>query len=73
MVLYMSLQSFDSPKTRVAITGVCVFVCIPPETCVFNDSPVASVLIVVYAGSLPLSALLQALSRLFFLFWAVLV
>lgn len=27
--------------------------CILPETCVFNDSPVASVLIVVTAGSLP--------------------
>lgn len=49
--------------------GVCV-VCVLPETCVFNDSPVASGLCWIPATC---SALLQALSGLFFLFWAVLV
>lgn len=45
----------DSLKTNVAIMVVHVYVL--SETCGFNDSPVASVLIVVYAGSLPLLVL----------------
>lgn len=36
---------------------MCVCVCIPPDTCVFSDSPVASVLIAAYAGLLPLLVL----------------
>lgn len=45
----------DSLKTNVAIMVVRVYVL--PETCAFSDSPVASGLIVVYAGSLPLLVL----------------